>query len=272
MFDAIATPSHSVQSVHLRNSAQFLYDIEPLHGPIELFERFFLRATAAALQQGVSLSFISMDELLAVNAANKDTWRPLVPIFDSRINNLGSQNAYAFVGRNSKGRIVAAQAGRLFDWRRSNFRDEITTLRLFFDNPADAIMRGESVTCDVDRADKVTGLVNYSGATWFHPEYRGTGLGYLMARISRVLAHTRWNTDCTISVMAEGVVKGGYARRCGYTDVRWGVQMNNFDCVETAQLALVVMPRHQIISDIEGFDRIVDEVLTSASIQQLAHA
>jgi hypothetical protein len=44
--------------------------------------RFFLEADRAARDRGVFLSFRPLHGLVAVNRENRDSWRPLIPIFD----------------------------------------------------------------------------------------------------------------------------------------------------------------------------------------------
>jgi hypothetical protein len=38
-------------------------------------------------------------------------------------------------------------------------------------------------------------------------------------------AHTLWNIDCTVTLMAEAVVKGGVFPRNGYRNIEWAVDL-----------------------------------------------
>jgi hypothetical protein len=80
------------------------------------------------LRRGISLA--TFDELLAVNEQNRDSWRPLVGVFDPRLNMLEPSSSYCILGRNELGEVVSTQAARLYAWRQTNFHDEATSLRL----------------------------------------------------------------------------------------------------------------------------------------------
>ena len=56
----------------------------------------------------------------------------------------------------------------------------------------------------------------------------------------------------TVSMMAEAVIKGGLAERCGYTHVDWDVRLKNF-AVGDLRLAFVWMPTDQLLSDLRAF-------------------
>ena len=97
------------------------------HGPAPLIGRFLLKAEHAVHHRGLTLSFAAMDELLALNERNRDTWLPLFPLFDPTYNSLTKANAFCVLGYNQQGEAVAAQAGRLFDWADTNLHDEATS-------------------------------------------------------------------------------------------------------------------------------------------------
>lgn len=81
-----------------------------------------------------------------------------------------------------------------------------------------ATAAGQGNRCDIAApvVQTITGRVVFSGAGWYRPYYRETGLGRIIPRISPTHAPDG-NTDYTISMMADAVVAGGFAERVGYT-------------------------------------------------------
>lgn len=228
------------------------------HGPASLLGRFFLVADAAARRQGLYLSFASFDELAEANRRNRDTWKPLFSVFDPANGTLTPENSFCLLGRNRQGEVVATQAARLYAWDESNFADEITSLRLFYPDPARQARPGERCTVTAPSAHRITGRVVFSGGGWYRPDYRKRDLATILPRISRALAYTRWKSDFTMSLMAKSVVDGGMAARCGYTNVEYAVDLNGCTMGDIC-FALVWMKAEQMLNDLEQ----ASSVLTS---------
>jgi hypothetical protein len=231
---------------------KLLTDIRVEHGPIDRLGRFFLEADRAARERGVFLSFSPIDDLVAVNKQNRDTWRPLIPIFDPDEGGFNSENGFCILGCNVSGEVVAAQAARLYVLEDTTFYDASTDLSLFYQNPEAARARGEVCTVTAEATRRITGRFVFSGAGWYRPDYRGRLLTCILPRISRVYAFTRWNTDFTVSMMAEAVIKGGVAERCGYTNVDWDVTIRNF-AIGDLRFAFVWMDTSQLLTDLDHF-------------------
>ena len=94
---ALASPSsaraRAVQAPVRAPPLPLLSDITVEHGPVDLLGRFFLKADTAARQRGVTLSFAPMQELVEVNERNRDTWRPLLPLFDPACGGITPDNS-----------------------------------------------------------------------------------------------------------------------------------------------------------------------------------
>src|SRR5215813_2931016 len=125
-------------AVRSANVAQrpLLSDITVEHGPVDLLGRLFLKADTAARRRGVTLSFAPMQDLMDVNRANPETWRPLLPLFDPACGGITDDNSFCILGHNAKGEVVATQAARLYDWADTSFHEEASSLRLFYAEPA----------------------------------------------------------------------------------------------------------------------------------------
>jgi hypothetical protein len=239
-------------SEHFPTSGRLPATLEISHGPPGVLGRFFLWADSAARNRGVSLHFTTFDELAAVNKANSDTWRPLFPIFDPVLGGASAQSGFAIIGRNASGEVVAAQGARIYDWSGTTLYDEAVSLRMLYQDADAARARGDKCEITAPSSKTISGRVAFSGAGWYRPDYRGKELGTLLPRISRAYAFTRCGTDYTISIMAAGVVAGGFAVRCGYTKIEHDAVDALATPMGVLRGALVWMDTAELLSDIEG--------------------
>ena len=226
-----------------------LSEIQVEFGPAEVLGPFFLMAEEAARERGVHLSFAPPEALQEANAQNRDSWRPLIPIFDSRFGGFTAETGFCILGRNDVGEIVATQAARRYELYDCNFFDLVSSLRLLYPDPTEQFALGERWLAEGDAAGVAKTV---SGASWYRPDYRGRFLSTILPRISRSLAYTRWNTDFTTSMMAEGVVKGGFAQKCGYTNIAWHIRSEKA-AIGDLKFAFVWMNTDQLLSDLRDF-------------------
>jgi hypothetical protein len=235
------------------------HDFEPLfphivmrHGPVDQISRAILGAEEAVRQQGVFLSFATFEELLEANQANSATWLPIVTIFDCRFSELDAANAFCILGRNRSGDVVACQAARLCDWPDTNFSEEAQSLRLFYRDPVRAKLPNEQCRVSAIAARGVSGRVLYSGGAWYRPDFRGRGLVGYLPRIARAYAHTLWNIDCTVTLMAEAVVRGGVFPRNGYCNIEWAVDLIG-SRLGDMHAALLWIKQDEMLQDLDNF-------------------
>lgn len=221
------------------------------YGPRALLGRFFLAADAAARERGVSLHFASFDDLLAANADNHSSWRPLTPLFTPRLSGVSEHTGFAILGRNAVGEIVAAQAARVFDWPNTTLRAEAESLRMFYADPEAARTAGNHCEVTAASAQTISGRVVFSGAGWYRPDFRGKGLAGILPRISRLLAFAFWNTEFTTAMMADGVVAGGFAARTGYTKIAHDSVTFELSPVGAFRGAFLWMDTSELLSDAE---------------------
>ena len=222
------------------------------HGPAALLGRVFLLCEAQLRERDVSLAFASMADLVAVNRANSDSWAPLWSGFNPAFSRLSPDNSFCILGSNREGDVVAAQAARLLDWPDTNYHAEAESLRLMYADPAASRLPGEQCKVTALAAKGMSGRVVYSGAGWYRPDFRGKGLVSLLPRISRSLAYTRWDSDCTVSMMAEPVYKGGVFPRLGYRNIEWDIRMSN-SRGKIPRFALLWSKRDEMLEDLTEF-------------------
>ncbi|MEO0730994.1 MAG: hypothetical protein AAFY64_11475, partial [Pseudomonadota bacterium] len=115
-----------------RDRAPFLPSITYDFGPSELLGQFFLIANAEVQKRGLTLVASTLDDLVAVNKANSDTWLPIVSIFDSEQNDISESESYCILGLDESGEVAATQAVRLITLRETNFADEVRSMRIFY--------------------------------------------------------------------------------------------------------------------------------------------
>jgi len=222
------------------------------YGPADLLNRFFCRADAEARARGVVLSFADMAELIEVNEQNRDSWLPLFPTYDVRCNTITPEEAFCILGRDQCGKVVAAHAGRLFNLRVSNFHDLAQSLRLMYEHPHKSKRPGETCEVTAKAARSIAGRVVFSGAAWYHPDYRGKQLSRIVPILSRAYAFTHWNMDYLVAMMSEGVVRGGMTERTGYTNIDWDIRVTNSP-LGNVRFAFMWMEPPQLLEDIDNF-------------------
>lgn len=233
-------------------SAPLFTQVTINHGPPQLLGRALLQCETEAQALGLTLSFAPMEELVAANRANADTWPPLFSAFDPGYSDLAKDNCFCILGKNAAGDVVATQAARFLDWQNTNYWDEAQSLRLMYADPAKSKLPNEECVVSAVAAKGITGRVVYSGGAWYHPTYRGQGLVSLLPRISRVLACALWDAEIVVTMMAEPVVRRGVFPRNGYTNIEWDIRMLNFRS-GIARFALLWMKRNEILEDLEAF-------------------
>jgi hypothetical protein len=227
-----------------------LFDtIKIQHGPVDVIRRFLWLGEEEAQRRGISLAFAAFDELLAVNEQNRQSWRPLVGVFDPRLNMLEPSSSYCILGRDQRGEVVSAQAARLYDWRTTNFYDEATSLRFIYQNPEQNKRPGEGIRVTAKEAKNLRGRVVFSGAGWYRRDHRNTGLSTVLPRVSRACAMTLRDPDWVMTLMAEPVFRGGFAQRGGFTRSSSSVQWTNSGLGDV-DLVLVWMTAEEAYSDL----------------------
>lgn len=222
------------------------------HGPVGVLGRAILAAEQLARAKGVTLSFATAQDLLAANEANRNTWLPLISVFDARFNDFDETKALFILGRDAAGDIVACQAGRLYTWEDTNFKQECESLRIFYTDPQSMKLPGEKWVVSALGAKGTAGRVVFSGAAWYRRDYRGMGLVEYLPRISRALAKGLWDSDVTVTVMAENNVKKGVFPRNGYRNGEWAVEATN-GRMGTLRYAFLWSKTPEMIEDLEEF-------------------
>lgn len=208
-------------------SRNFLSDVVIDYGPRDVLSRLFLKADTALRERGIELSFEPVATMIELNEQNSSSWRPLVPILDSRLGSFSDANGFCVVGRNRQGEVVAAHAARLYRFAQSNLHLEGESLRLWYSDPDKMKAVGETCSITCPSARQITGLSVFSGGVWYRPDYRKLGLTTPIGHIVKAYAYTKWQADTIFTMMIDDVFAGGTAKRAGYTHAEWAVEMAN---------------------------------------------
>jgi hypothetical protein len=208
-------------------------------------------------QLGVRMRFAPIQDLVAINRERSrqehPDWRPILPIFDPDCSDLRDDNVFALIGRNADGEDVVTQAARFLDWNGTNFKKEAESLRLFYRRPLDRAGEDESVTVTATMAKSITGRVVFTGAHWVRPDYRGKDLTRITPRIAKAVALQRWRPiDMACTIMAKDVFDRRIARKAGYYNHEWTVDLKNTP-TGTFPAALLWAWPADIIVDLERF-------------------
>jgi hypothetical protein len=248
------SPAVSAPAVHEQAfNHNFLADVRIDNGPRQLLSRLFLRGDTLLRERGINLKFAPLEELLAVNRRNSDSWRPLLPIFDAEECGFNDDNGFCLLAYTSSGQCVAAQAARLYDLAGTSFKDEVESLRLFYPDPEKQRHEGERIVVTAPLASEFTSPTVFSGAVWYHPSMRKQGLTSILPRLTKAMSQTRWDTDVTLSFMAEEVVKAGTAPRTGYYHVDWSIDLIDTPVAAgTVHSAMIWSSREELIDYFSG--------------------
>jgi hypothetical protein len=207
------------------SSRSFLSDVVIDYGPREKLSRLLLRADTEMRQYGLSVSFVPFDELVAINRANADSWRPILPIFDPEIGGVSEKNGFAIVGRDASGRAAYAHACRLHSLGDATLKEEIESLRLFYADPERSRGEGEALRVSAPTAATTTGQAVFIGAVWYRPDFRAKNMMRTTSPLARAIAFTRWYCDFSFSFMAEELVRAGTAEKARFPHVEWEIDM-----------------------------------------------
>jgi len=238
------------QAPTARSRKSILNDIVVKAGPADVLGPYFLHVELETRRRGVVLEFCTPEDLLAANEANRQSWMPLVPMFNPRYGVIKADNAFCVIGRNAMGEPVTANSIIKYDWSETNFVQEATSLRLFYSDPMTMRQSGEQCIISSTRAHCIRGTAAFSGAAWVRQDYRGLGLSALLPRFIKAYAAARWDLDVIFGMMAEAVVRHGFARQFGYDQLDWEARWLNSIVGERLRLAILWTDVDYLVTDL----------------------
>jgi hypothetical protein len=148
----------------IQRGRSFLADVTIEHGPRDVLSRLFRQADAEMRDAGIRPTLATFSELLALNEANRASWRPLLPVFNPELSDIPEDNGFAVIGRNASGEAVTANAYRLIDLGTKTLKEQIESLRIFYSDPNSARRPYEAMSVSAPRAAQTRGRIVFSGA------------------------------------------------------------------------------------------------------------
>lgn len=198
-------------------------------GPAEAIAHTVLDADLAARSVGVRLSVSSdFEELAHVNQINRADWYPLMPNFDIAGSTLDPERSFWVKGIDDHGDVVLTYCVRLYILNNTTLKDEVESLRFYYDAPQAAFAAGVSTEATAPIAQDISGRISYSGTLWVRSDFRGSGLGRLIPPLSRALALTRWYPSHHVCFVSRGLIERGMHRAYGYRNLQYSVWLREF--------------------------------------------
>ena len=246
---------HPVPQGQTRKPGDILEQIEITRDPRDMLARFFLKAVAAAAARDITFEFGTFDELLAVNEANRDSWRPLTTSFHPDMGCMNDDNGLVILGRNSKGEVVATQSTIYYDWRKTTLKEEAESLRLFYGEPAKHKRANEACIVNTPEAADITGDIVLSGAIWYRPDYRGIGLANIVPRFTRAISYLQWDIDEFVALVTHENTKKQFSQRTGLGETAGSIIVRDHSILpgQDFETRLARITPLQLIDDLFGF-------------------
>lgn len=193
-----------------------LDQIDLLHGPRDLLARYVSVADKAAREMGLCLRLSrDFEQLFRLNQQHRDSWPKLSSIFNPKHNALRRDNSFLIEGIDELGETVMTSAGRLYDHGDRSVADDLRSLRVFYDAPAEHVAAGERIEVTAPTAEHLCGRVMFSGAVWVRPDFRRHGLTKIVPRLTRCVALALWNTPVFWAYIDHDLAEIGVARAYG---------------------------------------------------------
>lgn len=197
-----------------RTGVPFLNAFRVHHGPPGLLGRFFLSAETRLQDRGITLQFISFDELLRLSQRNADNWGSLNPMFDPRTADI-TPGSFCLAGYDKSGEIKICISAKPFDASQKSFAAIVNTGG-FTSARGDNSDGLSETTIETAFAYELHGMLGYAGAVWVHPSIRGDRLASIFVHILNSCMLTLWNPDCFLGSVPSTTVGTGLFQRYGY--------------------------------------------------------
>jgi hypothetical protein len=181
-------------------------------GPRAILERYFRQAADRLAARGITL-YLSRDVgRLDKLGPDYDQAKPArFPAMDAALAGFGPDSWFTLEGRDASLRIAFVSAARLLRLR-TNFRDELESLRLFYWDPKSQRDPLDAVEVTAPSAASVTHFAALQGCFWVNPALRGRGMIQVFPTLCRWYCCALWDVDYAIGFMRKDQAERGLAR------------------------------------------------------------
>ncbi len=204
----------SIAALQPRTRVPFLDAFRVQHGPAGLLGRFFLSADTRMKERGITLRFITLDDLVDLSEKNSDNWGSTNPMFDPRYSYVPA-GSICLAGYDDAGEIKLCICAKPFDARPRSFASIVNAGGFTAVRP-DCSRSHIASTIDAPFAYEMFGLLGYVGALWVHPDARGGRFASIMSYIVNACLLTLWNPAYLLGSVQHSTVGSGLYERYGY--------------------------------------------------------
>lgn len=189
---------------------------------------YLARQVSSAEIDGITLELLDDFDRFRKVADGTEGRAPLTPIFDNRVSDVSSENAFWILGRNADGDVVHLQALRRDDLKGITLDEHMRRQGPLLMSPHIPGIPGDSIFDACAYTREMSGRVCYHGEVWLSPNgpFRGRGLAVTLPRIGVTLALMRWAPDYIYGLVHPDLALKGIPARYGYVHthprgIRW---------------------------------------------------
>ena len=197
-----------------RPGVPFLEAFRIQHGPPGLLGRFFLSADTRLRERGITLGFITFDQLVALSERNADNWGSFNPMFEPRYADI-PPGSLCLAGFDARGDIKICICAKPFDASNESFASLVNAGGFASIRP-EQNKDGIVTTINAPFAYELRGLLGYVGALWVHPDLRGARLASIFGYVVNSCLVTLWNPSHLLGSVQQTTVGTGLFQRYGY--------------------------------------------------------
>ncbi len=244
----------SLASRQPRTGVPFLESFRVHHGPPGLLGRFFPSAVRRLQERGISLAFITFEELVSLSERNPDNWGSFNPMFDPRFADI-PQGSLCLAGYDASGEIKICICAKPFDASRESF-GSIVNAGGFASIRPDKNVEQIETRMSQSFAYDMHGLLGYVGALWVHPDARGGRFASIFGYIINACLLTLWNPSYLLGSVQHSTVGTGLFQRYGYPHSMSSLIVTSHG-KQAADLTILYMTRDEFT---EGLATYLDEI------------
>jgi hypothetical protein len=228
-----------------------LEELDSAHEPKDILKNYLAFADNEARDRGVRLRIrTDFEALLRLNEQQSDNWPSLTPIFHPECSRLDASKAFWIDGIDASGSTVVTNAARLYELGDRSLADEISRLRVFYDNPGPHIAAGDAIEISAPSVGRIHGSVVFAGAMWVRPDHRRNGFTKIIPRLTRACALIRWNPPIFWELIKPELDAIGITRAYGSWHIEDGILAHMPSWRGDLRFLFLWMNRETLIEDL----------------------
>ncbi|MBT6137453.1 MAG: hypothetical protein HOH65_08245 [Rhodospirillaceae bacterium] len=244
-----------------------LPQVGALYGPYtELFGEYILQAHMTFERLGLR-PYVSRD-MAALEHFSDTVSTPLLSTFNPNICMFPEQNGLWIAVLDRDDKIVACQADRLVLIMPGTLEEDLTSLRLFYDDPDSSAAEGEHLTLSEPArglAASIAGRIAYAGRLYVDSAWRGHGIGQVLSLLGHALSSAWWFPDHIVTLVRQEVRVTKPGGKFDYPRKERGISWMQPDYPGTSDLWLYAKTPEDVAEQLEGAMRPTEHRARSAA-------